>query len=124
KKLVPSTDPGRFDLLVNGIPEAQDVPNSATASTAQLTVTPGQITVGERVNALQQPPISLDQYDISITCLNGATPVATTGSNPAFTLTLAANDNVVCTITNTRKAEPPPPSAHLTVTKNLVPSDD
>src|SRR5262249_5996655 len=63
KELDPTTDPGRFDLLVNGTPEAQGVPDNGTNSTGQLTVAPGNVKVGEQVHDTVSSSITLDQYN-------------------------------------------------------------
>lgn len=113
KSLIPSTDPGRFDLLVDGIPRIEQVGDGG--STGQLTVGLGTHTVSEQVTAAEAEaatPIALDQYSISTSCVNQTTgALVASGTGPAavaVTLT-SSSENVVCTITNQRTSEPPPP---------------
>jgi uncharacterized repeat protein (TIGR01451 family) len=113
KSLIPSTDPGRFDLLVDGVPRIEQVGDGG--STGQLTVGVGTHTVSEQVTAAEadsSTPITLDQYSIGTSCLDqttGAVVASGTGPAPVSVTLTSPSQNVVCTITNTRTSEPPPP---------------
>lgn len=109
KRLIPSTDPGRFDLLVDGEPQIEQVGDGG--STGQLTLGLGTHMVSERVTAAEDPTVTLDQYAISTSCVNettGAVVASGTGSASVSVTLATASDDVVCTITNERTAEPPP----------------
>jgi Domain of unknown function DUF11/von Willebrand factor type A domain len=101
KQLVPSSDPGAFDLLVDG--EAWAVGVGDGGRTPALELAPGSAKVSEQ----GVDGTNLDDYSISTTCKTegGDTVAHGTGSGPV-TVDLSANDNVVCTITNQRNAAP------------------
>jgi uncharacterized repeat protein (TIGR01451 family) len=113
KQLIPSTDVGRFDLLVDGVPRIEQVGDGG--STGQLTLALGTHTVSEQVTAAEAgatTPVTLDQYAISTSCVNqttGAAVASGTGSAPVSVTLASSSDNVVCTITNQRIVEPEPP---------------
>jgi hypothetical protein len=98
KSLSPNNDPGRFNLLVDGIPVKVDAGNGD--STVPLAVTAGDHTVDEAAGT----GTDLADYNASINCVNGNAPVlfAPTGSGP-WTVTINDGDNITCTITNVRK---------------------
>jgi hypothetical protein len=109
KRLIPSSDPGRFDLLVGGIPRIERVGNGG--STGRLLLGFGTHTVSERVTAEQENVITLDQYSIRTRCVNRTTGdrvASGTGGTPVSVRLENATDDIVCTITNRRIAEPPP----------------
>lgn len=113
KSLIPSTDPGRFDLLVDGIPRIEQVGDGG--STGQLLVGLGTHMVSEQVTAAEADaatPITLDQYSIATSCVDQTTGVLVasgTGPVPVSVTLTSPSENVVCTITNQRTSEPPPP---------------
>lgn len=114
KHLVPSTDPGRFDLLVGGIPRLENVGNDD--STGPLALPLGTHTVSERITAAEAHENSLSDYSISTTCIDqtdGRQVAHGTGSQPVSVDLTSGTDNVVCTITNHRigpePSFPPPP---------------
>jgi uncharacterized repeat protein (TIGR01451 family) len=110
KSLIPSTDPGRFDLLVDGIPRIEQVGDGGT--TGQLTVGLGIHTVSEQVTAAEANEVSLDQYSISTSCVDqttGTVVASGTGAAPVPVSLTSPAQNVVCTITNQRTSEPAPP---------------
>lgn len=113
KHLVPSTDPGRFDLLVDGVPRIDNV--GENGSTGPLALPLGTHTVSEQITAAQVHENSLSDYSIGTTCVNqtdGKQVAHGTGSHPVSVDLTSETDNVVCTITNHRiGAEPSfPPS--------------
>ncbi len=119
KSLVPSGDPGLFNLQIDGTtdPDAANVGNNG--STGEQTVNPGNHTVGETAGT----STSLGDYQKSIVCKagngSGSTVAQTSGDDGGpLTVPVASNDDIVCTITNTRE------TGKLEVKKSLSPTDD
>jgi hypothetical protein len=86
KRVIPATDPGRFNITVDGAVRAANVRNGG--STGLLTLTAGSHRVGETAGT----NTDLDDY-------------ATTFSGdcrPSGTITLAGGDHKICYITNRR----------------------
>jgi uncharacterized repeat protein (TIGR01451 family) len=104
----PTSDTGKFNLQVDGKtgPTGADV--SCGGSTGPVPVTVGSHTVGETGGA----GTSLDNYNSAI----GGDCTSITGA-----VTVAAGENKVCTITNTRKVNPPPPPPPSTPTTPTPP---
>jgi Prealbumin-like fold domain len=104
----PESDPGLFNLLLDGSPVANgtDVPCGGSSGPFETTV--GTQTVSESAGT----GTSLANYTSTI-----GGDCAADGS-----ITLALGDSAVCTITNVRNAAPPP--ASLTVHKACDPADD
>ena len=101
KKLVPATDGGKFNLLIDGQAKATNVGDGGT--TGVQTVLPGTHTVGEAAGTATD----LSNYDSSTSCVDKAhttKPADTDGS-----LAVAKGDQWDCVITNTRKTTPTPP---------------
>jgi hypothetical protein len=101
KKLVPATDGGKFNLLIDGQAKATNVGDGGT--TGVQTVLPGTHTVGEAAGTATD----LSNYDSSTSCVDKAhtaKPADTDGS-----LAVAKGDQWECVITNTRKSTPTPP---------------
>jgi prealbumin domain-containing protein len=99
KRLLPSTDPGRFDLQVDGADVATQVGDGGTGSKVVPT---GSHTVGEA-------GANLADYTSSTSCKDTSGTEVATGSG-AVDVTVGNGDTITCTITNTRKATPTPPS--------------
>jgi len=94
KTLIPSSDPGLFNLQIDGSTAGTgtNVGDGGTTGTLQTTI--GSHTVGETNGT----GTILSNYSSSISCANnGGASSAYTGS-----LTVAYGDNWVCTITNSR----------------------
>jgi hypothetical protein len=101
KKLVPATDSGKFNLLIDGQAKATNVGDGGTTGTQ--TVLPGTHTVAETAGTATD----LSNYDSSTSCVDKAhtaKPADTDGS-----LAVAKGDQWDCVITNTRKSTPTPP---------------
>ncbi len=101
KKLLPATDGGKFNLLIDGQAKATNVGDGGT--TGVQTVLPGTHTVGEAAGTATD----LSEYDSSTSCVDKAhtaKPADTDGS-----LGVAKGDQWDCVITNTRKSTPTPP---------------
>ncbi len=103
KRLVPSGDPGRFDLEIDG-----EVAGGAFAvgdgdTTGTIAVTADRHTVGES----GAPGTSLDDYEVEIVCRGdgGTGSVVAAANGPSVGVQVRRNDAVVCTITNTRGAQ-------------------
>src|SRR5918997_1487327 len=108
KDLDPSDDAGRFDLRVES-----DVVKNAAADGEFGTKTglaPGSYTVSELAD--EASPTGLDDYVITTSCSGEG---STSGSSQQ--VTVAAGENVECTITNVRRGS-------IKVTKDLDPNDD
>lgn len=95
KVLVPGDDPGLFDLWIGNEVVRADASNGDSGS---RDLPPGDYTVFEQAGTATD----LAYYDAEIACDNGPT-----GSPPSATVSIDANDEVTCTITNTRRTEPP-----------------
>jgi hypothetical protein len=115
KKLVPATDSGKFNLLIDGVAKATNVGDGGTTGTQ--TVNTGAHTVGESAGT----GTSLSNYDSSLSCVDKAHGGAPDNDG---SVQVDAGDAWECVITNTRKATPPPPTGTLKVTKKLVPAAD
>ena len=106
KKLNPPTDPGLFNLQVNGADLVTDIGNDGSNST---TVTANNFSVGETSGT----GTNLTNYISTISCVNNSANDVEIASGPGPTLNnIPANDGdqITCTITNTRKGQ-------LTLTK-------
>ena len=103
KVLSPTTDPGKFNLQIDGKTSGADVGNGGT--TGAITVSAGSHSVGETAGT----GTSLGNYDSQIVCQNGTQPALAAVVGTSTNVTVAAGDAWVCTITNTLKTTPPPP---------------
>ena len=113
KDLDPNDDPGLFNLLIDGNIEFADA--SDGDSTGAVTLDTGTYTFGETAGT----GTDLDDYQTSVICLDGATPVdATPGVGTNWSVDVTKDSDIVCTITNERE------TGDLTVIKDLVPNDD
>jgi hypothetical protein len=103
KDLVPSSDPGTFNLDIDGgDDEATNVGDGGT--TGPRPVNTGNHTVAETAGT----GTSLGDYDTSLSCVDQNSdnaPVDSTGG----TVNVTANADVLCTFTNTRQTGNPPP---------------
>jgi hypothetical protein len=95
KVLVPADDTGLFDLWIGDEVVRADASDGDSGS---RDLAPGDYTVFE----LAGTSTDLSDYDAEIVCDNGPT-----GSPPTAIVTIDSNDDVTCTITNTRRTEPP-----------------
>jgi len=121
KALKPETDPGRFDLLLNGDVLAARVGNGGTTNTLDIGAAPGgtQYTVGERAAT----GTSLADYAIAIVCRDGggSGAVLAQGSGASLAVTIRTGQAVVCVISNVRGDTPGPGRADLAVVKRASP---
>ena len=112
KHLSPTSDPGLFNLLIDGSVSATD--QTHNGSTAVTTVNTGTHTVGETAGT----GTSMSQYTSAVSCMNGAASVTATVTTGGWSVPVADGANVVCTITNTRQ------TGTLTVNKVFSPTGD
>jgi len=110
KDLVPASDGGRFDLKVGA-----DVVKAAAGDGDQgdKDVAPGDYTVSEVGS-----DTDLAKYDKSIACTLNGQPAEPGDGASLSGVTVDSDDEVVCTITNARRA------GSITVIKDLKPADD
>ena len=115
KHLIPSSDPGTFDLSVDGT----TVPNLGDGgTTGPITVEAGNHNVHENEHATG----SLANYVTSVACVennadghvSSSSPLTGNGGFEIITVLVAAGDQWLCTETNTRA------TATLTVVKHVV----
>ena len=95
KKLVPASDPGRFDLFVNDdlvFGDAED------GSSVTLSVPPGNYTASEQA----VPPTDPSQYTSSVSCKR----LARRARTGAGTIALAAGGRATCDFLNVRIGHP------------------
>jgi hypothetical protein len=112
KVVAPAGDTGKFNLLVDGQAKATNVGDGGT--TGVQTVRLGSHTVAETAGT----GTSLADYDASTSCVDKAHggPADTDGS-----IQVGKGDAWECTITNTRKTQPTPPTEPPTNTPPVTP---
>ena len=100
KALSPTDDPGRFNLLLDGVIKKTNAGNSDT--TGALTVDTGTYGVSENTTGVT-PATNIADYTTTYSCTkNGG--ALTSGSGTSISgLVVAKDDVVVCTFTNTRR---------------------
>jgi len=109
----PTSDPGKFNLKINGVKVATDVGNGGTSY--PRAVVPGSTT--NYASEADGTGTTLDDYNSHFVCKKGAATVASgTGTATPDTLTAVAGKNIVCTFTNQRKA-------NVELRKVTVPAD-
>jgi hypothetical protein len=99
KVLVPGTDPGRFDLLVNGevvVPDAQD------GSSKTMLVPPGLYTVSERPSSTTDGSL----YESTVACQTLARRAVARAGSAFEDVPLAAGGRAQCTFYNVRTGAP------------------
>ena len=110
KHLAPVTDPGRFDLALDGTVAASNVGDGAT--TGPIAIPIGTHRVTEAVTA--GATVTLADYATALVCTDGDQPVAVSDDTTVLVSDGAA---IVCTFTNSRRPL-------LQLTKTVSPSDD
>jgi hypothetical protein len=102
KSLSPPSDPGRFDLQIDGSTQKANAGDGDT--TGETVVSTGSHSVGETGGTV--PPTSLTNYTSSIVCKDqdgqGAVVAQSSDAGP-LNVTINQNDDIVCTLTNVRK---------------------
>ena len=107
KILRPADDPGRFNLEIDGVPAGSGRDVGHLGTTGDVAVPAGRHRVGEEgVHGT-----SLADYDTTIGCRDnrGRGPVRSAFRGPELIVDVAAGQEVVCTIVNTRRTGPPVP---------------
>ena len=128
KDLDPSSDPGTFNLNIDGVAYLNGAANPGTG--AGNTGTTGAIIVSAGISTDPTPigdthmvsetgfgATDLSKYDTSISCTDGIDSVGPTAGTGPVNLFVEPNDAWVCTITNERRP------ATLTLVKEVVNDD-
>jgi uncharacterized repeat protein (TIGR01451 family) len=107
KVLRPADDPGRFNLEIDGVPAGTGRGVGHLGTTGDVAVTAGQHRVGEE----GADGTSLADYATTIACRGnrGRGAARSTFRGPELIVDVAAGEEVVCTIVNTRRTGPPVP---------------
>ena len=107
KILRPADDPGRFNLEIDGVPAGTGRGVGHLGTTGDVAVPAGRHRVGEE----GVEGTSLADYDTTIACREnrGRGRVVSTLRGPDLIVAVAAGQEVVCTIVNTRRTGPPVP---------------
>ena len=113
KQLLPASDTGRFNLLIGSNVFGVDVGDAGT--TQEQVLDTGVYLISETAGS----NTNLNNYSSSIECrnLNGLGPIVSSVSDAtSLSVTLAEDDDIVCTISNTYL----PSTGTLKVIKNVV----
>jgi hypothetical protein len=104
KQLFPATDPGRFDLIVNG---EIVVPSAGDGATKTIWVPPGSYDVSEAA----VPPADPSAYTSTVSCATAPRRRhARRHGRASATVTLAAAEHVTCTFVNVLNTTPGTPA--------------
>jgi uncharacterized protein (DUF2141 family) len=95
KNLLPANDPGKFNLLIDGVTKASDVGDKGT--TGQVKVLTGSHSASETAGT----STSLSDYTSSYSCVDGRTTLVSGSGTASYDFSVAKDSNVVCTFTNT-----------------------
>ncbi|MDQ1492084.1 MAG: hypothetical protein QOJ23_4598 [Actinomycetota bacterium] len=121
KALVPATDPGLFDLVIDGTTIVTDRTDGGTTGLVQ--VDSGSHAVGETAGT----GTNLADYTSAVVCTHlvgqdgvAVAVVVASGSGTSLTgVPVGINDDVTCVITNTRR---PPAPGSVTIVKDAKPN--
>src|SRR5581483_4295195 len=108
--LVPARDSGKFNLGIDGATAGTGANVGDGGTTGEITLNTGTHSFDETAGT----GTDLDDYVAGSSCVNGESAVTVTNGS----LSIGYGDDIVCTITNTRK------TGTLTVKKVLVPASD
>jgi hypothetical protein len=104
KRLFPASDPGRFDLLLDGVVL---LPGAGDGATTTINVPPGVYGVSESASPGTNPA----DYRSSVACRRTASRRGERRSGPVFTeIALSAGQRATCTFTNIRLGVGPVPA--------------
>jgi hypothetical protein len=98
KRLVPTTDSGRFNLQVDGVTHKTEAGDGDT--TGSVTVNTG---AGHSVGETAGTNTWLSHYQSSISCTRNGQSARTGTGTTLGAMSVNKDDAIVCTITNTRK---------------------
>ena len=99
KELEPSSDPGRFNLLVNGVVK---ITAAGDGASRPLNVPPGPYTVSE----VAAPGTNLSDYDPTVDCKKGTSRTRTRAGPVYANLQLNSRELWTCTFLNIRRGAP------------------
>jgi uncharacterized repeat protein (TIGR01451 family) len=120
KQVEPETDPGRFNLLIDGQTHATDVVDNGTTGVVNVDASGGQGTVFN-VSETAGTNTSLASYNSTVQCTvedKTGTPTVGNAINATSTnVTLKPAEEAICTFTNTRQ------QATLILQKTVVNDD-
>lgn len=102
--VAPATDPGRFDLAVDGVPLGLGLGDGGAVVLSP--VAPGTFALVETAAA----GTTLAAYATAIRCVDGDIVLVDLAAGTAVSVDVAAGQNVVCTFTNSLLPPPPSPS--------------
>ncbi|HTH05140.1 MAG TPA: DUF11 domain-containing protein, partial [Ilumatobacteraceae bacterium] len=107
KVLRPADDPGRFNLEIDGVPAGTGRGVGHLGTTGDVSVPAGRHRVGEE----GVDGTSLADYDTTIACRanRGRGRPVSARRGPELIVDVAAGQEVVCTIVNSRRTGPPVP---------------
>ena len=112
KQLWPSDDPGRFDLIVNGVTVK---PAAGDGDKVTIPVPPGTYNVSESAAAGTDPAA----YDSTVSCRTVTRRRSVLRSGTAWNgLVLRAGNQATCTFVNVRKALPTDPVPAIALEKS------
>ncbi len=116
KHLDPAADTGTFDLRIDGAVAGTGAAVGNNGTTGAISVGPGQHSVSE-VGA-GTPATDLAKYSAVTVCKDAGGNVVGSGGTTSAQVLVDSNDQITCTITNTRKG------GTLELKKALSPADD
>ncbi len=105
KVLNPTDDPGRFNLEIDGKAAGGASAVGGGGTTGTIAVSPQDHTVGESA----ADETNLADYTVQIVCASGGTVVAVAASS-SVSVPVQRGEDIVCTITNTRRSDVTPPA--------------
>lgn len=110
KVLSPATDPGKFNLQIDGATAGSGANVGNGGTTGAQVVATGNHSVGETAGTAT----NLANYTSTYVCLDGNTTVASGTGTSVANVAVQKGHHVVCTFTNTRQ------TVSLTVVKDVV----
>jgi len=116
KQLDPSDDPGLFDLQIDGATKESDASDGGTTGPVEVATGPNH-SVGEVAGT----GTSTSEYSSSIACTRDGNPAESGSGTSLAGIGVAANETIVCTITNKRRGYPRPAGA-TPLRASLVPA--
>src|SRR5439155_1362278 len=111
KTLSPTSDPGKFNLQIDGTTKATDAGNGGT--TGAITVNAG---TNHSVAELAGTGTTLGDYTSALACTRNGSGAESGSGTSLSSITVNKNDVPVCTITNTKHSK-------IVVRKDAVPND-
>jgi Prealbumin-like fold domain len=111
----PTTDPGTFDLNIDGSTKKNDATCGST--TGPIAVGAGTNVNPGATHSVSENDFTTADYVSSYACTkNGSPYISSTSGTGPFNVTVQPRDAVVCTFTNVRKGS-------ITIVKDAVPND-